>query len=162
MDLPGGQREQNRSYKWTGARWGWEWRHQVVGRQGVGREYRRHSWNREGYHLRGGVESQYSREFLESMKVILIRTPRKGGFGVSTGHLLQSDRQLVMEFGPIQSSCWPRGSSGNLQTTQADVKTKDCSLKTGSGISLTRATTHNSWNTEKSSWCQHEAFTLIF
>ena len=39
-------------------------------------------------HLKGGVETYCCGNFLDSMKVILMRTHSNGGFRVSTCHLL--------------------------------------------------------------------------
>ena len=81
----------------------------------------------------GCVGAQCSGNFLESMKVILMRTPSDGGYGVSTGVSRGQARLLLERLGCIQLSCWPRGSHENLETTQADAKTKGCSLKTAIG-----------------------------
>lgn len=40
-----------------------------------------------GVHLRGSVENQRSKNFLEFMRVTLVRTPCNGGFGVLSDHL---------------------------------------------------------------------------
>ena len=50
-------------------------------------------------------------------------------------------RLPVAELGCSQLSCWPKGSPGNSQTTQAVAKTRDCSLQINSGASLL-GTTH--------------------
>ena len=56
-------------------------------------------WSRKGWRRRvqgeiaeieedawGGIETYYNENFLQPMRVILVRPPINGGYGVSTGH----------------------------------------------------------------------------
>ena len=67
------------------------------------------------------------------------------GLGVLTGHPFPPGEASS---GWTELNCWPRGSSGNLQTTQDVAKAKDCSWKTDSGASLAKTAPYNSLDME--------------
>lgn len=77
-----------------------------------------------GRHLICIMEIQNSENFLKSMKVVLKRIPSCRRYRVPTGHLFQPGKASRGELGCTQWSCWPSGSYGNNQTTQAVAKTK--------------------------------------
>ena len=62
------------------------------------------------------------------MKVILMNTLTNGRYGVSYCQVGVPVERLSR----IHLSCWSRRSHGNLQTTLADEKTKNCSLQSDS------------------------------
>jgi hypothetical protein len=57
-----------------------------VGGHGIKESMGRDGWNWGA--LGGGMETYCSGKFLESMRVILVRTPSNGKYGVSSGNVL--------------------------------------------------------------------------
>lgn len=56
------------------------------------------------------VEISYSRIFLNSLKVTLVRTTSDGGYGVLTGYGFCNQAWIsVAGLGYIPLSCWPKG-----------------------------------------------------
>lgn len=104
-----------------------------MGELDIGRWVRRRE-KKEGYlelergrHLKNDMETQFSENFLEYLKVILMRTSSNGEYKASTGHLLQ----------PGEASSGGTGlhsiellANGNSRTAQPVLKTKFCSLQT--------------------------------
>lgn len=76
-----------------------------------------------------------------------MRTPSKGGYEVSTVHLLLPEEASMVGLGYIQLS-WPSVSQGNPQTTQAVAKTKELLSVdfTRAPIAEDNTHAHNSWN----------------
>jgi hypothetical protein len=60
--------------------------------------------------LESGVETLFSGNFLESMKVILVRGPGNAEYRVPTSHLCSQARLPVVRAGHIQLSRWSRRS----------------------------------------------------
>lgn len=93
-----------------------------------------------------GVWKDCSRNFLESMKMSLRRNPRNGGYGVSTGHLLQSQPAIYCSqanltmggLGCIQLSCWPRDLTEIPRQPTILLRKKGCSLPEDAKIPLLR------------------------
>lgn len=59
--------------------------------------------------------------FLVSFWLILVRTPSKGGYGVSNVHLLYLSKASSGGTSLHYLSCWQRWSHEDLQTNQADA-----------------------------------------
>lgn len=57
-------------------------------------------------HLRDGVETQCSGNFLKYRKAILMRSPNNGWYGVQSCHLLSPNEAHRSR---TKLSCWPRG-----------------------------------------------------
>lgn len=93
-----------------------------------------------------------SGNFLECIKVILMRTPSYGGNGVSSSQLLWPDE--ASRCGTrLHSIEWlAKESQGNPQTTQAAAKIKSYSLKADSRAPLPKITPTHSFNMRNSSW----------
>ena len=109
------------------------------------------------------VETQQSENFMKSVKVILMMTASNGEYGISSEHLLQPGKTSRGGTRLHQIALSAKGVHGNPQTTCANAKTKDYSLKTDRRTQLLRtASTYNSLKMEKSSQCLHETFITIF
>jgi hypothetical protein len=89
---------------------------------------------------RDSVQTYCSRNFLESIRVKLVKTPRTREYGVWTAVFCSQARLLVVVHGCIWSSYWLIVSCGDLQTTQADGRTESHLLKTDSRDPLPRTT----------------------
>lgn len=66
------------------------------------------------------------------MKMVLMRISSWRGIQSLNWTSLLARQGFLEELGCTQLSCWPSGSHGNHQTTQADAKTKGCSLQSDS------------------------------
>lgn len=114
----------------------------VVGRRWNGGRKCKERWLELAAHL-GGCLQTVQWKLVESVKVILMRTPSNRKYKTSTDHHLSLTRPPLVELG------WLRWSYRNPQRTQADAKTKDYSPKTDNGAPIAE---EDSLNMGKSSW----------
>lgn len=82
--------------------------------------------------MSGAVQTYHMQNFMLSVTVILMRTPRNGEYRVSTGHLLESGESCSSRIRLYSIEFLVRVSHGNLQTIYVACKIKGCSLKTDS------------------------------
>lgn len=114
----------------------------VVSRRWNGRRKYKKRWLELAGHL-GGCLQTVQWKLVESVKVILMRTPSNRKYKTSTSHHLSLTRPPLVGLG------WLRWSYRNPQRTQADAKTKGYCPKTDSGAPIAE---EDSLNMEKSSW----------
>lgn len=69
-----------------------------------------------------------------------MRTPINGGYGISSGHILQPGKATIGGTGLHSLYLLAKGFHGNLQTIQAVAKTKDCPLQADSEAPLPKTT----------------------
>lgn len=95
-------------------------------------------------HLGGSMENQRSKNFLEFMRVTLVRTPCNGGFGVLSGHLFVDS--LVLS--SAEPSIRIRETAPNeLSTVCRDHPVRDSIVLPGTR--LCGSNWRNKWKKEK-------------
>lgn len=106
-----------------------------------------------------GVETQYSRKVLESIKVILMRTPSKRGYIVSTDHLLQPGKTFNGGTRLYSSELLTKDDRWKTTNPRQTLRQEVALHKLTAGTYCHRKHAHMSLNMGKSNWCTHEALT---